>query len=177
MNMLIRPVSKTDVADILAIYAPYITDTVITFETEVPTLEEFEERIEGIKKDFPYLVCEVDGRVAGYAYASKHRARSAYKYSVDVSIYVAPNYHHKGIGKALYKNLFEALNKYEYYSAYAGITLPNDKSIGLHKAFGFTEVGIYHNVGYKKGNWLDVIWLEKPLKEYGVPKLSSTICL
>lgn len=170
VDTTVRPVSKMDVADILAIYTPYITDTVITFETEVPTIEEFTERIENIKNEFPYLVCEVDGRVVGYAYASKHRARSAYKYSVDVSIYVAHNYHHKGLGKALYTNLFELLNKYNYYSAYAGITLPNDKSIGLHKSFGFIEVGTYHNVGYKDGKWLDVIWLEKPLKEYGIPQ-------
>lgn len=166
MNLTIHSVRKMDVADILAIYKPYITDTVISFETEVPSIEEFSERIDNIQKEFPYLVCEVDGKVVGYAYASKHRARSAYKYSVDVSVYVASNYHHKGIGKALYTSLFGLLNKYDYYSAYAGITLPNDKSIGLHKSFGFTEVGIYHNVGYKDGKWLDVIWLEKPLKEY-----------
>lgn len=172
--MTIRPVSKMDVADVLAIYAPYITDTVITFETEVPTIEEFTERIERIKNQFPYLVCEVDGKVVGYAYASKHRTRSAYRYSVDVSIYVAPYYHRKGIGKALYTNLFGLLNKYDYYSAYAGITLPNDNSIGLHKSFGFTEVGIYHNVGFKNGKWLDVIWLEKQLKEYSIPPMIGT---
>lgn len=166
MNLAIRPVGEMDVADILAIYTPYITDTVISFETEVPSIEEFSERIDNIQKEFPYLVCEVDGKVVGYAYASKHRARSAYKYSVDVSVYVAANYHRKGIGKALYTSLFGLLDKYDYYSAYAGITLPNEKSIGLHKSFGFTEVGIYHNVGYKDGKWLDVIWLEKPLKEY-----------
>jgi phosphinothricin acetyltransferase len=169
MNTIIRPVSKDDAADILAIYAPYITDTVISFETKVPTLEDFSKRIEKIQNDYPYLVCEVDGKVVGYAYASKHRERAAYKYSVEVSVYVASDYHHKGIGKALYGRLFDALSEYNYYSAYAGITLPNDKSIGLHKSFGFVEVGIYHNIGYKDGKWLDVIWLEKPLKEYGIP--------
>lgn len=170
MNTMIRPVSKADAADILDIYSPYITDTVITFETEVPTIEEFAERIEYINNKLPYIVCEVEGRAVGYAYASKHRARSAYKYSVDVSIYVAPNYQNKGIGKTLYTNLFKMLNKYNYYSAYAGITLPNEKSIGLHKSFGFIEVGTYHNVGFKNGKWLDVMWLEKPLKEYGIPQ-------
>ncbi len=166
MNLTIRPVRKTDVADILAIYSPYITDTVISFETDVPSIEEFSKRIENIQKQFPYIVCEADDKVVGYAYASKHRERSAYKYSVDVSVYVAADFHHKGIGKALYTSLFGLLEKYNYFSAYAGITLPNEKSIGLHKSFGFTEVGIYHNVGYKCGKWLDVIWLEKQLKEY-----------
>lgn len=161
-------VRQTDAADILAIYAPYVTDTTITFETEVPTPEEFSKRIENIQRNYPYLVCEVDGKVVGYAYASKHRERAAYQYSAEVSVYVASDYHQKGIGKALYERLFAALDDYKYYSAYAGITLPNDKSIGLHKSFGFVEVGIYHNIGYKDGKWLDVIWLEKPLKDYGI---------
>lgn len=169
MDMIIRPVSKEDAADILAIYAPYVTDTVISFETEVPTLEEFSKRIENTQKNYPYLVCELDGKVVGYAYASRHRERAAYRFSVEVSVYVALAHHHKGIGKALYERLFAALDGYNYYSAYAGITLPNEKSIGLHKSFRFTEVGIYHNIGYKDGKWLDVIWLEKPLKDYRVP--------
>jgi phosphinothricin acetyltransferase len=167
--MIIRPVRIDDAADILAIYAPYITDTVISFETKVPTLEDFSKRIEKIQNDYPYLVCEVDGKVLGYAYASKHRERAAYRFSVEVSVYIAQEHHHKGIGKALYERLFAALDDYNYYSAFAGITLPNDKSIGIHKLFGFSEVGIYHNIGYKDGKWLDVIWLEKPLKEYGIP--------
>lgn len=166
--MIIRPVKQTDATDILAIYAPYVTDTAITFETEIPTLEEFSKRIEKIQKDYPYLVCEIDGKVVGYAYASKHRERAAYQYSVEVSVYVAQDYHRKGIGKALYEHLFAALEDYNYYSAYAGITLPSEKSIGIHKAFGFTEVGIYHKIGYKDGKWLDVIWLEKQLKDYGI---------
>lgn len=173
MNLTIRPVSEMDVATILNIYAPYITDTVITFETEVPTIEDFTERILNIKEEYPYLVCEVEGKVVGYAYASKHRARSAYKYSVDISVYVEKSYHRKGIGKALYTELFRQLTDYDVYNAYAGITYPNEKSIGLHKTFGFKEVGIYHNVGYKDGRWLDVIWLEKQLKEYGTPQRES----
>ena len=167
--MLIRPATLEDATAILEIYSPYIKNTGITFETEVPTIEEFTERIRDIKSKFPYLVCEIDGKVAGYTYASKHREKSAYKYSVEVSIYVDLNYHRKGIGKALFTNLFEALETYNYYTAYSGITLPNEKSIGLHKAFGFHEIGTYHNVGYKNGRWHDVVWLEKPLKEYGTP--------
>lgn len=167
--MLIRPVTPADAADILRIYSPYIKNTAITFETEVPGMEEFAVKIETIKKKYPYLVCEIGGKTVGYTYAAEHGARSAYKYSVDVSIYVDLNYQHKGVGKALYANLFEALKAYEFYTAYASITVPNEKSVRLHKAFGFYEIGTCHNVGYKNGKWLDVIWLEKPLKQYGTP--------
>lgn len=175
MNIKIRPVKIADASDILAVYTPYITDTVITFETEVPTLEAFAERIENIKKDYPYIVCKLDGRIIGYAYASKHHERSAYRYSVNVSVYVVQNYQHQGFGKALYSNLFKLLDEYNYYNAYAGITLPNEKSVGLHKSFGFTEVGIYHKAGYKDGRWLDVLWMEKQLKEYDNPLLWRNI--
>ncbi|MCH5275840.1 MAG: N-acetyltransferase [Lachnospiraceae bacterium] len=167
--MLIRPATSADVKDILEVYAPYIKNTVITFETEVPSIEEFTARIEKIKSKYPYLVCEMDGKVIGYAYAAKYRERAAYKYSVEISIYVDMNHQHEGIGRALYTNLFEALKSYDCYTAYACITLPNEKSIGLHKAFGFYEIGTCHNVGYKMGRWIDVIWLEKPLKQYDTP--------
>lgn len=164
--MNIRNVTLEDAESVLTIYAPYITDTVITFETEVPTIKDFTERIECIKKDYPYLVYELDGKVVGYAYASKHGLRAAYKYSVDVSIYVSKDHHGQGIGRALYTRLFELLEKGKFYTAYAGITLPNKKSVELHQLFGFHEVGIYHNVGYKQNKWLDVIYLEKQIKEY-----------
>lgn len=166
MHTIIRPVKQTDAADILAIYSPYVTDTTISFETTVPSAEEFSKRIENIQNDYPYWVCEIEGKVVGYAYATQHRERAAYKYSVDVSVYVAMDHHHN-------MSLFEALSEYNYYSAYAGITLPNDKSIGLHKSFGFVEVGTYHNVGYKNGEWLHVKWFEKPLKDYGTPPEKS----
>jgi L-amino acid N-acyltransferase YncA len=169
MELRIRPVALTDAAAILDIYSPYIKNTVMTFETQIPSVEEFAARIDGIRSRYPYLVCEAGGKVAGYAYASQHQARSAYRYSVDVSIYVAPKHHHKGVGKALYRSLFDALKGYDFYTAYAGITVPNEASVGLHKGFGFHEVGTYHNVGYKMGRWLDVVWLEKPLKAYDAP--------
>ena len=167
--MLIRPVTPADAAEILKIYSPYILNTPITFETEVPTLEEFTERIERIKSSYPYLVCEIDGKVIGYAYAAKHRERAAYQYSVEVSVYIDSDHHGKGFGKALYESLFEALKSYDYYTACACITLPNEKSVRLHKAFGFREIGTFHNVGYKAGKWLDVAWFEKPLKDYDTP--------
>ena len=168
-KMLIRPITLADAADILQIYSPYIENTIITFETEIPKIEEFTARIETIRQNYPYLVCEVDGKVVGYAYASRHQARSAFRYSVDVSIYVDLDYQRKGIGTALYSGLFEALKAYNYYTAYAMIALPNEKSIRLHKTFGFQETGTFHNVGYKHGRWIDVACLEKPLKPYDTP--------
>ena len=177
MNMVIRVATPADAAAILGIYAPYVTGSCISFETDVPTVKEFTARVENNIKDYPYLVCETDGGIVGYAYASKHRERAAYKYSADVSVYIASAYQGQGIGKALYTRLFELLRERGIYTAFAGITLPNDKSVGLHKALGFSEVGVYHNVGYKFGKWLDVIWLEKPLLEHygddhktGLPK-------
>ena len=164
--MIIRNAIPDDASDVLRIYAPYITNTCITFETEVPTLAEFTGRMETYIKSYPYLVCETDNKVVGYAYASKHRERAAYKYSVDVSVYVDSEYHGQGVGRALYSKLFELLTEQGLFTAYAGITLPNDKSVGLHRAFGFRDVGVYHNVGYKLGKWLDVLWMEKPLRDY-----------
>ena len=162
----IRKATIADSYNILNIYTPYIVDTCITFEIEVPTINEFSDRIQNIIKDYPYLVYEVDGKIIGYAYASKYRERPAYKYSAEVSVYIAPEYHGCGIGKILYEKLLELLKKQGIYTAVAGVALPNEKSIGLHKAFGFKEVGTYHNVGYKFDKWLDVMWLEKSLRKY-----------
>lgn len=165
----IRQATTADAADILRIYAPYITDTCITFETEVPAVGEFAARIERLTENYPYLLYEIDNAAVGYAYASKHRERSAYRYSADVSVYIAPEYHGQGIGTALYTRLFELLSGRGIYTAFAGITLPNPKSIGLHKAFNFSEAGTFHNVGYKFGKWLDVMWMGKPLRAYDTP--------
>lgn len=170
MNIKIREATLIDAETILNIYAPYITDTCISFETETPTIREFTERMENFIKRYPYLVCEIDDKIVGYAYASKHRERAAYRYSADVSVYVEREYYRQGIGKALYTKLFDLLKEQGIYTVFAGITLPNKKSISLHKTFGFSEVGTYHNVGYKFGKWLDVMWLEKQLREYDKPE-------
>jgi len=169
MIMSIRGALLADAGAILKIYAPFITDTCITFETEVPSMEDFSARIENIIRDYPYLVCEADGNIIGYAYASKHRERAAYKYSADVSVYVSPEYHRHGIGRTLYGNLFELLRKQGIYTVFAGITLPNEKSAGLHQSLGFTAAGVFHKDGYKFGQWLDVMWMEKPLRDYTNP--------
>ena len=161
----IRNATIDDSKAILDIYAPYITDTCVSFETQVPTIGEFRLRVKEIINSYPYIVCEDGNDIIGFAYASRHRERAAYKYSAEVSVYVSPAYHRCGIGKSLYMELFELLKTQDVCMVFAGITLPNDKSVGLHKAFEFKEVGVYHNAGYKFGEWLDVLWMEKLIRK------------
>lgn len=172
--MTIRPVKLSDAPAILAIYAPYITDSVITFEYDVPTVTEFTERIQNIQKQLPYLVAEVDGRVLGYAYASRHRDRIAYQWSVETSVYVHPNGHRQGIARQLYTTLFNLLRRQGYYNAYAGITLPNLKSEAFHQTMGFEPVGTFANIGYKFGAWHDVAWFQLTLQPHVVDPLPPT---
>ncbi|HEY0232258.1 MAG TPA: arsinothricin resistance N-acetyltransferase ArsN1 family B [Dokdonella sp.] len=155
---LYRIADASDAAEICAIYAPYATDTVITFETEAPDTAEMRSRIAQIGRRYPWLVAERDSQVVGYAYASEYRSRKAYRWSVDVGVYLAPAAHRRGIGRRLYACLFELLRVQGYVNAYGIITLPNEASIGLHEAMGFQPIGTYRHVGYKHGTWLDVGW-------------------
>ncbi|MEP7042004.1 MAG: arsinothricin resistance N-acetyltransferase ArsN1 family B [Dokdonella sp.] len=155
---LYRTANAHDAAAIAAIYAPYATDTVITFETEAPDAAEMQTRIALIGKRYPWLVGELDGKVVGYAYASEYRSRKAYRWSIDVGVYLAPAAHRRGIGRGLYARLFELLRVQGYVNAYGIITLPNAASVGLHEAMGFQPIGVYRHVGYKHGAWLDVGW-------------------
>lgn len=166
MSHKIRLAKLSDAESILRIYTPYIKDTAITFEMSIPTIEEFSSRIESISKQYPYLVYQIDDEIIGYAYASKHRERAAYCYAVDVSVYVLTQYHGSGAAYKLYDCLFKILKEPGYYNAYAGYTIPNEKSKYFHQKFGFTPVGIYHKVGYKLGKWHDVAWLEKTINEH-----------
>jgi L-amino acid N-acyltransferase YncA len=156
---IIRLATESDAEAIQAIYAPNVLNTVISFETEVPTVEEMCERIHKYLLTHPWLVCENGhGEIMGYVYASKHRERAAYQWSVDVTAYVSPKAQRSGIARGLYTSLFALLRLQSYFNAYAGIALPNDASIGVHKAVGFQPIGVYHNVGYKFGKWHDVSW-------------------
>jgi phosphinothricin acetyltransferase len=173
----IRFATLADAPDILAIYGSYIQETTITFEYEVPTVAEFTDRIRTIQQQLPYLVAETDGRVVGYAYASRHNERMAYQWSANVSVYIHPDSHRQGIARQLYTRLFDLLRQQGYYNVYAGITLPNLKSEGLHLAMGFGLVGVYTNVGYKFGAWHDVAWLQMALRPYELnpsPPISTT---
>jgi L-amino acid N-acyltransferase YncA len=130
-----------------------------------PTVEEMRARIEGTLATHPWLVDEREGRVAGYAYASTHRSREAYQWSVDVSCYVHPGAHRQGIGAALYRVLLKVLRRQGFQSAYAGIALPNPASVRLHESVGFTPVGVYRQSGYKLGAWRDTGWWQCSLGE------------
>ncbi|WP_010238846.1 GNAT family N-acetyltransferase [Clostridium arbusti] len=165
-NTEIRLATKADSASILNIYAPFITDTVITFEYEVPTMSEFTERMTNVQKKYPWLVCEIDDKIVGYAYASQFAERAAFKWSVDFSIYIDPVYQKRKIGRALYFSLFELLKLQGYYNAYAKITSPNIKSENLHKSMGFQPVGIYKNIAFKFGSWHDLICYSLKLMDY-----------
>ncbi len=163
----IRCASAEDADGILAIYAPIVRETTISFELEPPTRAQMRSRIEATLERLPWLVCEVDGQVAGYAYASRHRERAAYQWSADVSVYVAAECRGQGLGRKLYKPLLAMLEDLGYYSALAGIVLPNPASVGLHESMGFRPIAIYRNIGYKLGAWRDVGWWQRKLREYG----------
>lgn len=166
VKKVIRFATKEDAGAILSIYEEYIRNTRVTFEIEVPTVSAFEERMERIMAQFPWLVCEINGKIAGYAYGSKHGERAAYRWSADLSVYIDGKYHRQGIATALYKALTELLRRQGYFTVYAGVSTPNPKSEAFHEAFGFRNLGEFKHVGYKLGAWCGVAWYELPLAAY-----------
>lgn len=166
MGRIFRLASDADAAAIAAIYAPSVTDRATSFELTAPDAGEMRRRVAGVLQQYPWLVCETGDGVVGYAYATAHRDRAAYRWSVDASTYISDSAHRQGIARGLYTRLFEILVLQGYRSVYAGITLPNTASFELHKSMGFREVGIYHDVGYKLGKWHDTVWLERSLAEH-----------
>jgi phosphinothricin acetyltransferase len=162
--MEIRLAAAADAAGMAEIYGPIVASTPTSFEIDPPDAAEMRRRIEATLPALPWLVCDCEGRVAGYAYASAHKTRAAYKWSVDTSVYVHSAFHRRGIGTALYKVLFEILAAQGYFNAYAGVTLPNPGSISLHESLGFQRVGVYRRVGYKLGQWHDVGWWQRALR-------------
>ena len=169
MNAVIRLATPDDASGVQAIYAPIVRETAISFELEPPTVAEMQQRIVKSLEHWPWLVCERRGDILGYVYASQHRTRPAYQWSVDVSVYVHPNARHSGVGQALYRSLFALLTLQGFYNAYAGITLPNPASVGLHESLEFQSVGVYRAVGYKLGAWHDVGWWQLTLRELAMP--------
>jgi len=162
----VRLASPDDVDDCKEIYSPYARDTAISFEKSPPNTIEFEERITGTLKSYPWLVCDHENSVIGFAYASGHRGRDAYQWSVESSVYVSEEFHRAGVAKGLYNSLFETLRLQGFYNVYAGTTLPNPPSVKFHRAMGFEPVGVYHNVGYKRGKWHDVKWWHLALQPH-----------
>jgi L-amino acid N-acyltransferase YncA len=162
----IRLAKDADAVSILDIYAPYILNTSFTFETEVPESEAFSRRIVACLQDWPWLICEVGGALAGYAYAARHRERAAYQWCVESSVYVQDSFQQRGVAGALYAALIEILKLQGCRNVYAGITLPNEKSVAFHSKFGFTKIADYKNVGYKLRHWHTVSWWQLALNDY-----------
>ena len=162
---VIRLATERDAEQIAIIYAPNVTDTIVSFELETPSPDEMSRRIEITLERYPWLVCERQGRVLGYAYAGAHGSRAAYQWSVNVSVYVHKAARRMGVGRALYASLVAGLDLQGFYNAYAGATLPNPASVGLHESVWFRPVGVYRGVGYKLGAWHDVVWWHLPLRE------------
>ena len=164
---LLRLANEKDAAGILSIYAPYIESTSYTFETGIPSIEEFSERIKNYLTNWPWLVCEINGVIAGYAYATRHRERTAYQWCTESSVYIHNDYQRAGIAKALYMALFEILKKQGFRNVYAVINLPNEKSVSFHERCGFEYFATYEKVGYKLGKWKNVGWWRLSINEYG----------
>ncbi|MBC7381205.1 MAG: N-acetyltransferase [Burkholderiaceae bacterium] len=168
--MPIRVANPEDAEAITAIYAPVVANTAISFELTPPTVDEMRSRILKTLTDLPWLVSEdTQGRVDGYVYASKHRERPAYQWSVDVSAYVRDDARGTGVGKRLYTALFNELVALGYCQAFAGIALPNAASMALHESLGFKPLGVYRKVGFKRGAWHDVGWWQLQLSEAAEP--------
>ena len=144
-EITVRFARKEDAPDLLAIYAPYVLETPVSFEYDVPSVEEFARRIETISAQFPYLVCEIDGTIAGYVYAGPYHERAAYGWDCELTAYVSKGYHRRGIASSLYSTLIRMVRAQGYYNAYALIAIPNPESVAFHKAMGFVqELSLIH---------------------------------
>ncbi len=171
--MTIRKATTDDVRQLLDIYAPYVEQTAITFECDVPTIDDFANRIATISKDYPYIVAEEEGKIIGYAYAHQFKGREAYRYSVESTIYLDMGTRHHGIGRQLYDELENQLREHGYLNMNACIAfqeeadkyLPLD-SIHFHKTMGFSLCAHFHKCGYKFGRWYDIVWMEKLIGEH-----------
>jgi L-amino acid N-acyltransferase YncA len=161
----IRPARIDDAAALLAVYRPWVEASTVSFEYEAPTVAAFAARIERCLSAWTWLVAELDGECVGYAYGGSHRERAGYRWSVETSAYLRADQHGRGLGSALYTRLLDDLTALGYCNAYAGITLPNDASLALHRRMGFTDIGRFERIGWKNGAWHDVAWLQRRLRD------------
>ncbi len=168
-NIIIRTAVIDDAAEILKIYKYYILNTAISFEYTIPSLEEFKNRIKKTLESYPYLVACINNEILGYAYAGALGSREAYKYSVELSVYVNKEYKKQGIGKLLYTHLETTLKAMGITNLYANVAIPTKpkdeyldfNSLNFHKHLGFKQIGEYHKCGYKFNHWYSIVSLEK----------------
>jgi phosphinothricin acetyltransferase len=159
----VRDAAAGDAAACAAIYAPFVTDGAVTFEVDPPDAAEFARRIAAAQEAHAWLVLADGVDVLGYAYAGPWKARAAYRWSCEVTIYLRPDARGRGAGRILYDALFDRLAARGYRTLVAGVTLPNDASVGLHRALGFRPVGTFERIGYKSGAWRDVAYFTRHL--------------
>lgn len=167
MSRVLRLATEDDAESILRIYAPIVRETPISFEEAPPGVEEMKERIRSTLQASPWLVCESETALLGYAYASRFRARPAYQWTVEVTVYVDTAHHGRGVGRELYLALLACLRAQGYRTAVAGIALPNAASVALHERLGFTRVGVFPKIGFKLAAWHDVGFWRLELGDYG----------
>ncbi|MFN2463587.1 MAG: arsinothricin resistance N-acetyltransferase ArsN1 family B [Candidatus Dormibacteria bacterium] len=161
--MKVREATENDAEACAAIYAPYVLDSAVSFEIDPPTPDEMAARIATSLGTHAWLVLEDEGRVVGYAYGSRFKSRAAYRWACEVSVYMEVGKHRHGGGRALYEVLLDRLRQRGFRMAIAGMTLPNDASVGLHESMGFEPVGTYRRIGFKHGAWHDVAWVQREL--------------
>ena len=169
--MNIRIATPEDAPALIEIYAPYVINTAVSFENEVPTVEEFADRVRRTLEQYPYLVAEKDNKILGYTCASAFKSRAAYDWSVETSIYVHQDKRQQGAGSALYKALEAQLSRQHVCNLCACIAYPNPASIAFHERCGYKLVAHFHRSGYKLGAWQDMVWMEKELCPHTVPPL------
>jgi L-amino acid N-acyltransferase YncA len=166
---VIRPAETSDAAAVVSIYAPYVLETAVSFETEPPTAATMLQRISGTLQTHPWFVAESSGGVVGYAYAGKHNQRAAYRWTVDVTVYVDSQKRRSGVGGALYRVLLETLRQQGFRSAFAEIVLPNPGSVRLHERAGFKSIGVHKDIGFKLGRWHDIDYWRLGLSDGAAP--------
>jgi len=159
----VRDASEEDATACARIYTPYVLETAITFEADPPSADEMAERIAAARRTHAWLVLEEQRRVAGYTYGGPFRSRAAYRWSAEVSVYLERGFERRGGGRTLYEALFKRLAERGFRTTVAGMTLPNDASVALHRSMGFEPVGTYRAIGWKHGSWHDVAWMQRPL--------------
>ncbi len=161
-----RRVREDDAVQILAVYAPYIIDSAVSFEYEVPSESEFKQRIRTISAEYPYFVCVSDDQIIGYAYAHRHMERAAYQWNAEISIYIQQGFTGKGLGKTMCQTLIEILRLQGIRNVFSCVTIPNEQSVHLHHSMEFSTEGIFPDAGYKCGKWQTIAWFRKNISPY-----------